>query len=412
MNCKQCGSTLRENAKFCDECGEKIVPLNEIEVVKQVIVSQEIPENSEVVKLLENKLKREEEKIEKKKKRKVKRKKLFKGFAISLVVLIILALVGTVIYLSANYVAGKNLQEDGNYKDALVKYNIYGLNYLTADDKAECVQQVLDSGDINKIISCFEYEPSLFSSVSFNETVKDPFYNYLVDNTRKYFNAEKSNLDYNLIGYYEKILKKNLKGYKNSDAYADFFNKWRNVYYSSWDTDVLVADILEDYLYTSLPEDGVYQLALELLLCNDLILPYLSNQDDYYEAQVVHENMKKRPESESSHTYSYFIPDSQTDLYSVCVWKDKHSDQKFTFYSKSSGGHSCGGDIKKDDPYKNVSGSYFYLEDCIYYTGTSETDRKAHCKITILNYNEIEVENYYTGKTTIFKRDLSHSVVT
>lgn len=387
IKCTECGKEI-DDGTLCADC-EKNILASEIEVAKKIVNNPETLENTEVVKLLENKLRREEEKIIRKKKRKTKIKKLLKGFVVSLVVLIVIALVGIAIYLGANYVSGKNLQKEGQYKEALVKFNTYGLNYLTADAKKECAQQAVDSSNISKIILCFEYEPSLFTSVSFNEAAKESFYDYLVQNTKKYFNDEKSNLDYDIIGCYIKILDKNFEGYKNSSSYIDFFNKWYTRYYLWRDNNVLVADILEDYLYTSLPEDGVYKLALELLSCDELILPFLSNQDDYYETQMAYNNDS-----------SYF--------YSVCTWKDKKSEDAFDFYSKSNGRYSCAAKIEKDNPYEDRPDSYFVLEDCIYYTGVSDTDKKAHCKIKILNYNEIEVENYYTGKITIFKRYLSH----
>ena len=59
MNCKKCGSQLRENAKFCDKCGEKVEEIttneNENFVSNSISEGQIESYNEKVVSNIENK---------------------------------------------------------------------------------------------------------------------------------------------------------------------------------------------------------------------------------------------------------------------------------------------------------------------------------------------------------------------
>jgi len=58
MNCENCNSELKENSKFCSECGEKEKPLK----IKEDIGEQNIAELEKLVAILESKKKEEKEK--------------------------------------------------------------------------------------------------------------------------------------------------------------------------------------------------------------------------------------------------------------------------------------------------------------------------------------------------------------
>lgn len=376
MFCNKCGKEIL-NGVVCKECSEE-VNVCEKEAETNMLL------NEKAIELLEKSVKIEEEKRLKKERKKAKRKKARKIMGFTFLGLIITAIIGAVIFLIVNYNNAVNYQKNGQYEKAFRTYQTMGLEYFTEEKQIECVQQAVDAGEIKQAISCMEYNKWIVSYISFDEQSKEDVYNYIVTDIKK----SSLDLDSEEGKVYKSILKKGLKNYKLSNAYAEIIEYTNDIsYISCIDNYMTVAEYLKNNIYTKRKTEDIYKVSKELLLC-DNILPYFL----------------------SGETVDNQLYQSNVTVDWICVWwddipKDENSFSLTRYRDEAAGSYHAFRDgswfEKNMNPDGDAADYYDFKNGVFCHTFKEEKNIEAieQFTITIDSIDQITLTSCLTGKT-------------
>ena len=270
MICEKCNASVREDAKFCDNCGEEIVSNNKHSQspISQIagIDSLESINNSP---------------------KKHKKKKSKKVFLVILCLIIIGSLIGGILFLESEYNMALKIQNSypiqsynifdsiSWYKDSHERKEAQKENILKAAKKAIKKENFSEAKEYLDFLD--DYPGVSVTRKKLSKAKKE--YNY--KEAVKLFNAglydsAKDKFD-KLQGYKDVDTYLNKFAYKLGDYYSSstMYQSFSQMYFSGWDSMIMYKDgSITTYLYIVVESDDEYQCSLgdyEIWLMGEII---------------------------------------------------------------------------------------------------------------------------------------------